>query len=138
MKLSQLTRIVEEDFPEENRPLIQKLARALNPFIEQIGQVMSKNVDYDNLNRELITYTVTVDSSGKPSDSRELKHNLKTKPKGLLCISARNISGGSQIPTAAPFITFSFNGNDSSVININYISGLPSGVKFEILIEVIG
>lgn len=138
MKLNQLTRIVEEDFPQESRDVIQKLARALNPFLEQIGQVMSKNIDYDNLNRELLTYTVTVDSSGKPIDSTELKHNLKTKPKGFNCISARNLKGTSEIPSGTPFITFSYTGDNFSILKITGVSGLPPNVKFELLLEIIG
>lgn len=138
MKLSQLTRIVEEDFSQEERNLIQKLARALNPFLEQISQAMTKNIDYDNLNRELLTYTVTVGSDGKPTDSKELKHNLKTKPKGFNCISARNLSGNSLIPSGTPFVMFEFKGSDYSVITVNAVCGLPANTKFELILEVIG
>lgn len=138
MKLSQLTRIVEEDFPQESRDIIQKLARALNPFLEQISQAMTKNIDYDNLNRELITFTVTVDSNGVPIGTNELKHNLKTKPKGFLCISARNVSGNIGYPTGTPFVSFDFTQNDNSVIKVNNVSGLPTNVKFELTLEVIG
>lgn len=138
MKLSQLTRIVEEDFPQESRDVIQRLARALNPFLEQISQAMTKNIDYDNLNRELITYTVSVDSSGKPIENKELKHNLKTKPKGLVCLSARNSAGTGAYPTSAPFVSYDFSSNDYTVIKVNNISGLPANVKFELTLEVIG
>lgn len=138
MKLSQLTRITEEDFAQEDLELIQKLARSLNPFLEQVSQAMSKNIDFDNLNQEVLTFTLKVDALGKPLTTSQIRHSLKTRPKGLVCVSARNLTNPTTYPTGTPFVSFSFSGSDYSVLTINAISGLPANMDFELTLIVIG
>jgi hypothetical protein len=138
MKLSQLTRITEEDFKDTEQEMVQKLAKALNPFLEQISLAMSNNIDFDNLNQAVVNYSVEVKSGGVPKSNTSLSHGLKGKPKGIICVSARNTSGSSAVPTGTPFINFSFNGSDYSTLKIDSISGLPADTKFDLTLIIIG
>jgi hypothetical protein len=136
MKLRALTRIVKEDFEQEHQEIIGKLATALNPLLEQFSQIMDKNIDFDNLNQVYTTITISVDQTGKPTDVSELTNSLKSKPRGILCLSARNLTD-STYPKGTPFISYSFSGSSYDTIKINNIGGLndstgPTTRKYEL------
>lgn len=137
MKLRPLTRIVVEDFKQENQELVNKLAAALNPFLEQMNQILTKNVDFENLNQQIVTFTTTVNASGKPSGFDTISHSLKTKPQGIIVVSASNQTD-STYPTSTPFVSYTFDGTDYSKIKINAILGLPADKKFTISCLIIG
>lgn len=134
MKITNIKRIVKEDFKAEDRELIDKLSFVLNPILEQLNNAFNKNIDFDNLNRELITFEVTLNAQGMPLSALEIKSSLKTKCKGLNIMSVTNLTD-SAYPTGAPFITFTLNGSN---IQIQHITGLLANKKYRIVMESIG
>jgi hypothetical protein len=89
MKLNNFKRLIVEEFPQETQPTVEKLSFALNPFLEQVVNAFNKNIDFDNLNQEVIEFTVTVDANGRPTTQTELRSSLRTKVRGYIVIRAK-------------------------------------------------
>lgn len=134
MKLNNLKRIVAEDFPAEQQELVSKLAFSLNPILEQLSNAFNKNIDFENLNQEKLSFEVTVDSNGLPTVGTELKYSLRNRPTGMQVVRAESLSG-SVYPTGTPFITYDFSNNN---IRVLHVAGLPAGKKFRLSIILIG
>jgi len=134
MKVTNIKRINKDDFDKDSRELVDRLSFALNPFLEQVVNVLNKNIDFDNLNQEIINLETQVNSSGIPTINFEIKNPLKTRIKGIYCINAENLIDNTLL-TGAPFLTFTL---ESGVIRITQITGLPSNKMFRLSIILIG
>lgn len=127
MKLNDIKRLSTDDFPRDQAALVSKLAFALNPFLEQISTMFNKNIDFDNLNQEVINVTVELDSSGVPKTLTDIKSNLKTKVRGLVCIRAVNLENDGTFPTNAPFVSYTVLGN---LTRIQHVTGIPANKRY--------
>lgn len=131
MKL-QSVKIKTSDFPEDKKEFVETLGGLLNPFIEKLVIGFNKNFTVaENLPFEFINLQVSVDSSGTPTPN-VVTTNLKGF-KGYVCVNASNIdalSPNSKI-TSAPFLTTEVVGNSVTIRNI---VGLPTGVKFNLIL----
>lgn len=136
-KVSNIKRIVKEDFAPEDQALIDRLAFALNPFLEQVSAAFSKGIDDDNLNQQSIFVEVEVNVQGIPKTPLQIKIDttlLKTRIKGSRIILAQNLTDGT-FPTATPFLTFNvING----LINVQHVAGLPADKRFRLSVILIG
>lgn len=128
MKVNNLKRIVAEDFESDDQDLIRKLSFSLNPMLEQITQAFNKNIDFDNLNMEIMYLTVEVDSTGIPKSSTFIKNPLKTRIRGVTVINAENQSN-SNLLTGSPFIAYTLVANG---ITVNQITGLSANCKYRL------
>jgi len=126
-RLSNVRRIIAEDFPEESRETISRLGGILNYFMEEVVELSNGNVDFENLNQEIRTIEVEVDGDGVPKLNNKVLVN-KTNPQGLQVIRAINLTNNAIFATAQPFINFTPQGN--GVLTINNITGLPADNKF--------
>jgi hypothetical protein len=115
-----------EDFDQKDQALVQKLAFPFNTFMQQVISAFSNNLDFNNLNQQVNTFSVSVDSSGKPTSPIQFKLNLKTKLAGLICINASNTSGTTRLPASQPFVNYTLN---AGVVTINNINGLSFGTN---------
>lgn len=115
-----------EDFDSKDQNLVTKLAFPYNTFVQQVISALSNNLDFNNLNQQLNTFSVSVDVNGIPTTPIQFKSNLATKLAGLICVSATNNTTSSRFPEAQPFISFTLN---SGQVTINRIIGLgiPTG-----------
>lgn len=134
MKAPDLKRIVKEDFDSEYQQLIEKLSFPLNSHMEQVRNLFNKNINTDNLARELITLQVQTNASGQPINKLSFKSKLKDRVRGINIISGNILSSNTTYMTQAPFITFSQNGE---IVNILYIAGLAPETRYEFLLETI-
>jgi len=134
-RVNNLKRITVEEFAEEDQETVGKLAVALNPFLEQVSNAFNKNIDFDNLNQEIIQVEVTVGSDGKPVSPTEVRVSLRTRPRGLVVIRAENLSGTASFPTGTPFITYDFSGSN---VRILHVAGIPAGRKYSLSMLVLG
>lgn len=134
MKLQGIKRITVEEFKSEEQEMVGKLSFILNNFMEQISNILNNNVDYDNLNREVINFNVTTDASGVPKNPLQLQLSLKTRLKGFNVIKADNVQDGTPI-TGAPFLVYTTSG---SLVTVSRVLGLPANKKFSITMEAIG
>lgn len=133
-KVTELTRLVVEDFDKEDQPLVSKIARSYNLLIEQIGNAFNKGIDSDNLAQQYPIITVTVDAAGIPTPSLQIKYELKSKLRGMQVINALNLTDSTPI-TGAPFIVYEISSN---VITVKQITGLPAGKQFSLSVILIG
>jgi len=130
-KVPDIKRISIEDFPQEYKPLVEKLAFPLNSFMEQIRNLFDKNIDFSNLNQELITLKVQTNENSKPLSNLTFKSALRNKVRGIVVLSANITSSNNTFPSQAPFISFSQN---LSTVTISNISGLAPETTYELLL----
>lgn len=131
--LDNVRRIIIEDYEEEERPLVSKLAGTLNNFMEQVVSTVNGNLDFDNINRKISTFEVTVDSTGKPITST--KFSGKRGVKGTSVINIENLTNTNVFPDNHPFISYTSTGE--GIYTVRKITGLPISNKFRITLELI-
>lgn len=107
-----------EDFDSKDQALINKLAFPINTFMQQVITGFTQNLDFNNINMQVNTFTATVDVNGVPTIPVSFKNSLKTKLYGIICINALNQSGTNRIPEAQPFINWVQNSNTVTIRNV--------------------
>lgn len=134
-KAPDLKRIAKEDFAPQYQDLIDKLAFPLNSFMEQTRNLFTKNIDFDNLNRELITLRVQTDQTTQPLAKVSFKSTLKTKVRGINVVSGVIVANNNtSFIQQAPFFTFSQNNNIVTIVNIG---GLAPETTYDFVLETI-
>jgi hypothetical protein len=128
-------RIRTDDFSAELRPVIDRIAFAINPFAEQVISALDGNLNFDNLNQSIVIVpNVVLDISGVPTRKTDFNSGLNNGAKGALCISVSNRTDGG-FPTTAPFVTIT---DKSGVVSLNHVTGLEAGKTYDITILLIG
>jgi hypothetical protein len=134
MKMQGVKRITVEEFKDSEKDLVGKLSFILNNFMEQVTNVLNKNVDFDNLNREVINFNTVVTTGGVPKNPLQIRISLKTKLKGFNVIKTDNLQDNTPL-SGAPFLAYSINGD---LVTVTQVLGLPVDKKFSITVEAIG
>jgi hypothetical protein len=134
MQLPNARRIVVEDFKQEQRESVSKLAEIINPFMEDVVEAINGNIGIDNMTRSIVKIDITLDSSGKPQGVSQINTGLNSYT-GNKIINVQAISGGEAV-ISAPYMDCSFQGN--GLVKINKIIGLATAKKLRVTIEFIG
>jgi len=132
-RLSNVRRIIAEDFPAESQEVISRLGGVINYFMEEVVQLSNGNVDFENLDQQLLTFEVQVNPDGTPIINDKILTE-KINPNGLQVIKAQNLTNNTVYPTGQPFISFTPSGD--GFLKINNITGLPADNKFFITVVV--
>lgn len=137
MRVPEVRRLKKEDFDSKDQDLVGKLAFPLNLFMEQTHAVLNKGVDFTNLNMQMADIEITAGASNIPALQCQFPISLNSKIAGCVCINAFNadLASPTSTVTGQPFITFTEN---SGLVTVNRIFGLPTGVKFKLRLLVIG
>lgn len=135
MRPPNIKRLQKEDFKEDDRALIDKLAYPLNSFMEQTVAVLTKGVDFQNLNQQLVNLDVIVDAMGIPVGDARFKSGLKSNVAGVVCINLVNLTNPGSYPTGTPFLTSQQNGE---LITVQHITNLTAGNRYQLRLLVIG
>lgn len=133
-RLDNVRRILREDFDKEYQDMIDKLAYTLNSFMDQVVAQVNGNIDFTNLNQELVTFTMTVDANGTPVGNNLFKVS-QTGIAGFIVINAVNKTDSTSYPTHTPMI---FGVTSGSTVKVNKIKGLTANEKYELTVMVIG
>jgi hypothetical protein len=128
-KLTNVNRIIADDFPEETRETMEQLAETLNPFMEQTFNVLNGNVDFNNLSQKVVVLDVIADASGIPTNTVKFSAPI-TNARGGMVINARNLQDSSVFPTSAVQVFFS--PDNSGLYKLNKITGLQANTKYQI------
>lgn len=131
-KLTFLKRLIKEDFKQADQELIGKIAFILNPALESITNVLTRNLTFeDNFAGQIKEVDLTVDASGKPINTTSFKSDLNGSCKNLIVTRAQNLTNTAVYPSSAPFISFS---ESNGQIFINNCTGLQANNKYRLRI----
>ncbi len=134
-KLSNVRRIVAEDFKPEHREIAEKVGTILNQFMEEVYTSYQKGLNFENFNQELTRITVKTDADGIPTTSTKFSSNLR-RISGIIVIQARNQTSSTVFPTEGIFV--SYDQNSAGLYTVRHITGIPVGNKFELTLMLIG
>ena len=135
MLIPTLKRLFTTDFPAKYQELVEQLSYIVNTNEDVLFQALNNNLTLkDNLYSQVVTLTVTVDSTGKPISTTSFTSSLQTAILGTLVLNAVSV-GSTVYPTSGIFCSFTQNG--SSVI-INNITGLPANTQFTLTLATFG
>ena len=132
-RIDNVQRITPEDYSEDDRDLVERLANNLNYFMTQTVDVVNGRLSYENMNRDVKTIEITVDSTGKPIQTNSF--SAENGLRGTIVINSINLTNGAIYPTSMPFI--SWTPNQNGTYRINNISGLQANNKYRLVFEVI-
>jgi hypothetical protein len=136
MKVTEFKRLVTEDFDAKDRGVVEKLARVLNPVIEQMASALNKNLTFaDNIAAPIKDFDVMVNSSGVPKVSTAFKTGLSANIKGLFVIKAENLTNPAVSPTSQPFVTYT---ESDGLVYVSKITGLQADNKYRLRVIVVG
>lgn len=134
-KITGFKRLVKEDFPSDEQPLIEKLATVFNLFQEQVFYAFNNGITLsENLNAQTSTIRVTVDATGVPMTNSQLKYTLKTRPRGSTVINVQNVTDNSLL-AGSPFVSFTLNGE---TLTLTQITGLLPNKQYDVTVVFFG
>jgi hypothetical protein len=131
-RLTNVQRIIIEDFQEEDRDTVSKLANILNYYMTQNTDIINGRLDYDNINKELVTLEVTVDAKGTPIQATNFSSS-----QGLIggtVLRAQNLTNSVIFPLSQPFV--SFTPIQAGLYRVSNITGLQPNNKYRLTYEV--
>lgn len=135
MQINRPKRILVEDFSDENKEVAEKIGYVINNFNEEIYNLVSGNLDVDNLRQKIVSINVTVNASGIPTQRTQFRTGLGNQINGIQCIRAENLTNSTTYPTSAPFITFTIN---NEIVTISHVTGLNTNNKYKLTLLLIG
>lgn len=133
-KLSDIRRIIPEDFKDDERDLVEKISGSYNDFADEVYQTMNGQLDFDNLARSKSTIDITFTSSGVPTGSVNIATNL-TYVSMVLIGRIQNVTNPTLRLTIPPFISWTYVGN--GIVKIDYGLGFVAGNKYRLTLEII-
>ena len=128
-------KIRAENFKEDDRALASGIGAVYNEFVDNLYFLLQKNVDFNNLNRQLVEVTVTLDSSAKLVNPPVVKFDLKSRVKAVYCGAATCITSNITNPTGTPFITWQINNN---TLIITGVTNLQANTQYSLTLELVG
>lgn len=134
MRPDNIRRLITEDYADEDKELISKLAEVYNPFAEQITNILNGNIQIDNLDRQVIEFKVKIDSNGVPTQVTKFAAS-KTNYSSSNVIRVINNTNPALFPKSGPFVTFTGQGNN--IYTVRHITGLEPGYEYSIRLELI-
>ncbi len=133
-QISNVRRIIVEDYNSEDRETVSKLASTLNSFMDEMVELTQNNIDYSNLNRTKLVFEVTVDAQGKPQQGLNQLNTGLSSYSGKVLIDVQGVAPSDSV-ISTPWLDCSYQGN--GVVRINRILGLPAGKKMRLTVEFI-
>lgn len=133
-KLSDIRRIIPEDYDKEFRDVANGIAGSYNEFADEIYGVVNGQLDFDNLARRMISVDVTFDSSGNPKTPVLINTGLSFVSM-LHVGKIQNLTTPTARISQIPYIDWTHQG--SGLVKINYATGLTAGAKYRITLELI-
>lgn len=136
MKIQLPKRIRVEDFEKQYQDLVSRLGYSINSFYDDITNVVNGNIDFDNMNRQLVTVDVTIDNTGAVVNTPQVKYLLRSgKVNGLIVAGAVNINAPATTPTSAPWVSYIFS---NGILTINSVTGLQNNSQYRLTLELLG
>lgn len=123
-------RIIVEDFDSKDRPLVSKLAYAINGFAEDMLNTLTRQITIDdNLNWKKKDVTIAVDVAGTPTTTTQISTDLDHACQGVLVIKCTDLVTAGRPPGSTPFISFT---EKSGIISITNVTGLVGNNQYSL------
>ncbi len=136
MKVDLLKTIDKNDYPEESRELMDRLAGVLNNNFINLYNALNGGLNLtDNFNAEVKDITVKVNSSGVPMVGLQFKTKATGILRGLNVIKAVCTDNNNTYPLSHPFISFT---QSNDLVTIKHITGLQPNTIYQLTIEIKG
>lgn len=132
-RISEFRRLNPQDVDPDDQSVVETLGYTLNPFMQEVADAINGNLDFDNLNFEILTFDISVDSEGKPIQTNKIAVN-KTNPLGIDVIRIINKQNPTNLSDSSPFIHFTPLGN--GFVRMDKIIGIQPNDKHLIRIVV--
>lgn len=132
-KLTNVKRLIKEDFDQKYYDLIERIAYSLNPLIDQLVESFDKGLTIENLSREISTFRIENDTAGKLKIPVQVK-TILAGVKGITVINAVNVTNPATDPLATPWITWSLS---KGQITIKKVIGIQADNKYDLTVEII-
>lgn len=130
-KIPSYKRIYENDYPQESRGVIAKLASSLNYIIEIITISLNNRLTFaENMQSTVTTIDVEVDADGLPKTRTLIKLSSDYTPSGCIVLKVENLTDSSY-PTTSPFTSWEKFGTN---IEIKHITGLTASKRYRLTI----
>ena len=125
MKLPSFKRLISSDFPKEFQKLVDQLSLSLNGAIDSLFNALQNNINLrDNINCTVRDVSLTVDTSGKPTQTAEFSLNTTAKVDMVIAYNLGNQTNSSVYPTSGISIT---GVQGQKVYTIQQVTGLTPG-----------
>jgi len=133
-KIDNVKRLTVETFQEDHQDTVSKIAQIYNYFVEQVTNTINGKIQIDNLDRQIIEITLSVDSTGKPIGNN--KFASESGLRGSKIVRVINTTSRGKYVSQCPFLTFSPT-DLPTVYTIENVAGLAPNDKYQLLIELI-
>lgn len=133
-KLSDIRRIIPEDFPNDSREVAERIGGSYNEFADEVYSVMNGQLDFENLARSKAIIDLTFNATGIPTGSTNINTGL-TSVAMVHIGKVENLSSPSARFSSSPYIDWSHLGN--GLVRINYGIGFVAGSKYRLTLELI-
>jgi hypothetical protein len=133
-KLSDIRRIVPEDFKDEDRESAEKIAGSYNEFADEVYQVINGQLDFDNLARNKVVIDIAFQADGTPVVPTSVKTSLNSVSMVHIG-NIQNMTNSSERLASSPFLGWTYTG--SGFVKLNYGLGFSVGKKYRITLELI-
>jgi len=132
VKLPSVSRINKNDYPEDSKQLVEKLADTINPNTEMLYELANKKTSLrDNMLCTVRDFTVSVDANGVPLTRTSVALDTPGKVDGVSVIRVTNATNANTYPNSQPYVGFT---PQASAINIDVVKGLSVGSQWTIRI----
>lgn len=133
-KMSIPKKLRVEDFKSDYQEMIGKVSYVLTPFMDEVYSILNNNIDFYNLNRQVVVLNVKIDSTGALKEVPRLRTTVNGKVRGISVINAINAVNPNIYPTSHPFCSFTINGDILTILNI---VGLQPDSEYQLTLELI-
>jgi hypothetical protein len=132
-QIDTVKRITVEEFKEEDREIAERIGNIYNYFAEQVTNIINGKLDFDNMNRAILTLEIIVDSNGNPLQTSQFTTSVGLR--GTTIINAVNNVNFANYVNSHPYISFTSDGTGR--YTINNIKGLRPNEAYTLTIELV-
>lgn len=135
-KVPRRFQIDDSDVAAENQDVLMKIATLMNPFVEDTVSAFDGRLDIYNLNMQMSTVSVRVDSNGVPIQGETIRSQLidGKRVNGIICVRAVNDNNPSRFASGTPFVSFIQSGD---IITLQNVTNLPPNETFLLTLLII-
>lgn len=134
MKLPAVKRLSYDNVPEEQQQTVETIANIINPFMDDVSQIVNGNINFDNLSFKTAKFEVKTDSNGLIIGQLIINTGLKKQPTGCLIMDLRMSNDSNSVPNIdnTPFMLW--RAYSESTVKVDKILNLKANSAYLITV----